>query len=531
MRSECIPPARLPHLSRLFSDFLTNFHSVGRYYGSAPFHFNEMRLAREYPEDRRRAVVSVLETQNKRWGASKAALENIERLRSGASAIVTGQQVGLFGGPLYAMLKALTAIKLAEKATLAGKPTVPVFWLATEDHDLAEVAHAGLVNEHGHLQKITAMPKAAEGTPVGEVEFSDEITAAVNTAAGTLGNGEALDLLRKCYASGVRFGDAFARLFAQLFGEFGLVLVDNADAELHAIALPVYSAAAKEAGELNKALQARSKQLEKDGYAAQVKVSATHTLLFRKVKGLRTLVTRSNGGYSIGGKKLTQDELEKDVAAHPLEFTPNALLRPVVQDFLLPTIAYVGGPAEVAYFAQSAVVYERILCKATPIVPRVSATIVSQKVARKLEKFGMQVAETFRSEDELRKAISVLALPDEMKERFSQAEATINATVASLKELLQKADPTLMAAADRSARKMQYQIGRLRQRAGASESRRREEITRQAQEISGWLYPHGVLQEREVAGIQFLALHGRELLNQVYEAINPECMEHQVLFL
>ena len=370
MRQERIPSAKLPHLSRLYSAYLNDFASVSKYYARSPFPVSTLRYAGDYPAERRKAVANILEKQNRGWGASAKTMENIGRLRNGAAAIVTGQQAGLFGGPLLSLLKALSAIKVAQKLTENGEETVPIFWVATEDHDLAEVASTNLIALAGNPQRITAHPQNFEGKSVGEVVFGAEIENALKEIKTAAGGDEILALLRDSYQPKARFGDAFARLFAKLFADFGLILIDNAHEELHRIAAPVYENAARGAAELNKSLQARTKELEKDGFAAQVKVSAAHTLLFCRKNGIRTLVTRAGDHYFIGDLKLSQRELEENVAKNPQDLTPNALLRPVIQDYLLPTTAYIGGPAEIAYFAQSAVVYEKLLGRVTPVLPR-----------------------------------------------------------------------------------------------------------------------------------------------------------------
>lgn len=534
MRAETLPLAQLPHVTRLYSHYLTNFSKVLPYYGCPPLSRDWMAgaaaLPSAYPDDRRHRVTSVLEAQNKSWNAGAQTLANIARLRAGASAVVTGQQVGLFGGPLYAILKAITAIKLAEEATVAGTDAVPIFWLATEDHDLAEVAFAHIPGPT-HLQKVTILPNAAEDAPISAIHLDDEITIAAKTAAELLGDSEVANWLRDFYRPGATLGDAFARLFARLFADHGLILLDPANSELHQIARPMYAAAAEHAADLTQALLERDQRLESAGYHAQVKVTNSSTLLFVLEGGARRPIQRANGSFTIGKKKLTATELRARIAAAPEDFSPNALFRPVVQDYLLPTIAYVGGPAEVAYFAQSAVVYEKLLGRITPILPRISATLVEPRINRKLEQHKLIVPMAFHGEEVLARTIATHGLPSELTAKFASARETLDSTLASIDAALEKLDPTLKAAAGRSTSKMRYQLSRLEQRAALTLQRRQQDIARHAHEISTALYPHKNLQEREVAGIYFVARYGPQLIADIKAQAQAATADHQVFCL
>src|SRR6266403_661431 len=262
VKAECLPFAQIPHATRLFSDFLSYSSNVQQFYPRSP-NLNEWLKqetpAERYDAPRRQRVSDVLERQNKAWDASSKALANIARLRTGASVVVTGQQVGLFGGPLFSILKALTAIKLAEEATAAGVDSVPIFWLATTDHDLAEVNHALFPGPEASLQKLEVSSRGPEYAPVGTVTFGPEIEAVTQSVVELLGTTQATDFLRESYRPGETLGTAFARLFSRLFDEFGVILIDPSDPEVHTAAEPVYRAAIERAAELDEALLARGK--------------------------------------------------------------------------------------------------------------------------------------------------------------------------------------------------------------------------------------------------------------------------------
>src|SRR6202161_3655250 len=299
VKAQGLPFSQIPHTTRLFADFLAYPPSVQPFYPHSP-HFSEWSKgeasALRYDASRRERVSTILERQNKSWDASPQTLANLSRLRAGAAAIVTGQQVGLFGGPMFAIYKPLTAVKLAEEATAAGIDTVPVFWLATYDHDLAEVNHVSIPGPDGGLQVLTTPSHDVPGSPVGAVRLGDEILPLIEQAAKLLGDSEATQFLRDSYRPGEFLGTAFARLYAKVFAERGVIVLDASDPELDRVAEPVFRAAIERAGELASALLERGGALEAAGYHQQVKVTPSSVLLFTLRQGARTPIHRRGDG-------------------------------------------------------------------------------------------------------------------------------------------------------------------------------------------------------------------------------------------
>jgi bacillithiol biosynthesis cysteine-adding enzyme BshC len=537
VKSECLPFSQIPHTTRIFRDFLSDYPKVQQFYPRSAYFdewFKDEVSTLRYDPERRQRVSAILERQNRSWAASEKTVENIARLRAGASAVVTGQQVGLFGGPLFSIFKALSAVKLADHATRSGIDCVPVFWLATEDHDLAEVNQVAIPGPDFSLRNLTAAVVGVRDAPVGTLRLGAEIQAVVEVASGLLGPSEISDFLREAYRPDETLGSGFARLFARLFADWGVILLDAADPELHSIAEPIYRAAVERAPELDEALLARGTALEAAGYHQQVKVTPSSTLLFTLRNGARVPVHhRVNGNGStdfvIEEERLSQTELLSRVASSPQSFSGNALLRPVIQDYLLPTLTYIGGSAEVAYFAQAAVVYEALLGRVTPIVPRFSATILDAKPTMLLERYGLRLPDLFPGPEALRELMASRTLPKELQLAFDQAESSLEKSMAAITEGLAKLDSTLVDSATNAASKMQYQFSQLRSKAARAELRQTEVLTRKADFLSNLLYPNKALQEREIAGTYFLARHGMEFLHDVYETIRPDCLDHQII--
>jgi bacillithiol biosynthesis cysteine-adding enzyme BshC len=530
---DCISFNAIPHTTRIFSDFLSYSPAIRKFFPTQPDAEHIAAFAKSVPRDgqRQALVADALEKQNRSWGASEATLRNIQRLREGAFAVVTGQQVGLFGGPLLALFKVASVIALAKQVEALGVECVPVFWLASEDHDLAEVNQSLLLTHDFQLVPFKLATRGIEGAPVSTIRLAEGTSEAVAHAAELLGESLAADYLRESYAEGETFSNAYAKLYTRIFGEHGLILLDPADPELHRIAAPLFADAIQRTAEIDDALLARNRELQAEKYHEQVKVTAESTPLFALVEGARVPIHRANGQFRIGREVVSGDELQRRVETAPETFSANVLLRPVLQDYWLPTLAYIGGPAEVAYFAQAAVVYQKLLGRVTPILARMSATLVEPRIERLLTKYQVDLPELFHGECQLRDCMAARALPPELKQDFEQARRAVEVAMQRASGSLQKLDPTLVEAATRASSKMRYQIDRLEKRAAQAELRRTEIITRHAAQIENAVYPNKTLQEREIAGLYFYAKYGPELISRLVELAQTRCPEHKVLVL
>ncbi len=536
MSGQCVPFRQIPHSTRLFLDYLSYTPSAQKFYPRSPIFSQWLRDEAglvHYDAERRAKVSEILARQNRVWGASERTLTNIERLKHGALAAVTGQQVGLFGGPLFSIFKALSAVKLAAEATSAGVDCVPVFWLATEDHDLAEVNHVSLATAQGAPERLVIESHGVADAPVGTISFGPEIAPVVGQAGALLGDSEVTTWQRDSYRQGETLGSGFARLFARLFAEWGVILLDPADKEFHSLAKPLFRAAIERAPELDEALLARGKALEAAGYHQQVKVTAATTLLFEVKNGARTAMRRKGNGtgaeFVAGHERLSARQLVERIDAAPENFNPNVLFRPVVQDYLLPTLVYTGGAAEVAYFAQVGVVYEKLLGRVTPVLPRFSATLLEPKPERILNRYQLSLPDVFQGPEKVRELIAVQSLPADLQSRFEEAYASVEKSMTNLRESIGKLDSTLIGAADGTRMGMWYKINRLHRRAVRAELLRNDVITRHADALSNALFPNKILQEREIAGVSFVARYGPGLLAALYEKIHTDCHDHQLI--
>ncbi len=533
MIPDCISFNHIPHTTRIFSDFLSYSPEVRKFFSTQPDVEHVAAFAKSVPRNRERQarVADALDKQNRAWGASEQTLRNIQRLRNGAFAVVTGQQVGLFGGPLMSLFKAASVLALAKQLEQQGIDCVPVFWMASEDHDLDEVNQALLLTHEFQLLPFEAGTAGTAGSPVAHIRFAEGTNEMTAEAAKLLGESLAADYLLESYTEGETFSNAFAKLCTRMFRQHGLIFLDPADPQLHRIAAPLFMDALQRSAELDQAVLQRNRGLREAGYHEQVKVTGESTPLFTLVDGARVPVHRTNGAFTIARKSVSAEELHKQIEDTPENFSANVLLRPVLQDYWLPTLAYIGGPAEIAYFAQAAVLYEKLLGRVTPILPRMSATLIEPRIERLLNKYEVELPELFHGECQLRDCLAARSLPAELKQQITDARQSVEAAMSRISESLKQLDPTLVEAAGRAASKMRYQVDRLEKRAAQAELRRTEILSRHAAQIENALYPNKSLQEREIAGICFYASHGPELIDGLIELAQARCPEHKVLRL
>jgi bacillithiol biosynthesis cysteine-adding enzyme BshC len=539
LTADCFPITVAPGLTRLFLDYCAGDAAARPFYASVPTGNGwqaRPQLPAHWPE-----LVGLLAEQNP--GPAAAAAN--EALRKGAGAVVTGQQVGLFGGPLFTPFKAATAVARARQATAAGHPHAAIFWLASEDHDFAEIGHVSFPAKRELRKLVYARSKETgqgeAARPVGSIVLDERIGPLIDQAWELLGPSDAMDALAEAYRPGRTFGQAFAAFYGKVFGAQGLLILDAGGRAFHRMGAPVLRAAIERADELHAALLQRNGELEAAGYHAQVAVGAQSSLLFLvdESSGARLALKRiapsaaePGGLWQAGRQSYSTADLVGILEAEPERISPSALLRPVFQDYLLSTSLTIGGPAEVAYFAQSAVLFERILGRMTPVQPRFSATLVEPAIGELLRKHELTLERVFEaSEASLAQLLAARAIPIEGKRKLAAAGTALDAELKTVEGWMGSLDAGLGKAAETAASKMRYQMNRLRRLAANFELQREATLGRHAQAISMALYPGGVLQERLHGAAYYFARYGFELAEELsMQAVNS-CPGHTAVWL
>ncbi len=526
-----LPQAELPGIRPLYADLLDNFPKVGGFYPHPPSLDAARSAASEVRVDagHRRRLVAELSRQNE--GGSVATFDNLDRLADAGTVVVaTGQQVGLLGGPVFTLYKAMTAVRCAEEMTRQGVPAVPVFWMATEDHDLTEVNHAWIFSSSGGPHRIEAATQGPAQAAVGEVEVADaRVDELESLCEGLPCAAEAVKLARSAYDASPGFGEGFRLLYQRLLAETGIVFLSPMRQGIRELAAPLMRRAIERAPDLTDLLLRRGAGLRAAGYHQQVRFQASTSLVMLFENAARMALKRKNGSYWVESRAYTPQELLFRLDRSPLDVSPSALLRPVMQDFLLPTTALVVGPSEAAYLAQSSVLYENLLGRMPAVLPRASFTMLDRGCAKLLRKYGMTSADCMLPRRELEARVASAVVPAALRERLESHGASIRESLLGIESTLGGFDPTLQASFKVSRRKIEYQLAKIRSKVSRESLGRADTAQRHAARLAGFLYPNGHLQERVYSVLPFVAKFGLSFVDRVRAATEPGAADHKVI--
>jgi bacillithiol biosynthesis cysteine-adding enzyme BshC len=539
-----IPYRSLPNQLELFLRYVDLSPTVLPFYSRPPVLTNvgeDLRkpaLSVSYP---RAEMASILRRQNEEYGGGPATLDSISRLEHpDCVAVVTGQQVGLFGGPLYTIYKALTAVNLSHALEKQNIRSVPVFWMETEDHDLAEVT-LRTVLDRKHTARRIDYRKALYGhvpewaRSVGSIPLPETITEVVGDFTshfdGFGWKDEIESLLKSTYRPGSTFAKAFASLIHRILPDSGLILFDPQDPQAKPLAAGVFLWALENSREIRARMQDRNREIESAGFRPQVRTANNATVLFFIEKGERCGLEDRKGRFCLKnrGRYFSLDQLRESLETSPARFSPNVLLRPIVQDTLLPTCAYVAGPAEVAYFAQIQALYALRNHPMPVIWPRESFTLLDAEIFKTMKDLGIEIEECFSRAAALRgKALrnSGISRSDSSLEAF---RLNLEETFTELSKDAGVLDPSLPQAMDTAKRKILRNLHRIRARMQRLEENSNTEIVQAADLLLHHCLPNGNLQERELSILHFLAQNGPNLLDAVRSSLRLSSFSHRVI--
>ncbi|MFO8100219.1 MAG: bacillithiol biosynthesis cysteine-adding enzyme BshC [Salinibacter sp.] len=536
-----VAPEALGAFPDLFTDYCTDFGAVSDFYPGdwrdASTRVDAARAAAQRPVDRS-GLTDVLARQNERWGAGPRAKQNIEALRDPESiAIVTGQQVGLFTGPLYTIYKTITTLQLAEEwAEQTGRPTVPVFWVEGEDHDFEEIATARVLHRNEEVPLAYAPGVADNPGAVGRLQLTDDIVPVLDRLHEVLPPSDfkptVMERVRAAYQPGTCVEDAFARLLRSLFEAEGLVFINPDDAHLKALSRPLFRAEINDPETPSARIAATSEALRSRGYHAQVHARPTN--LFWLADDGRYAIDRTDDGrFALRdtGRTFSRSELLTRLDDTPERFSPNVVLRPLMQDFLLPTAAYVAGPGEVSYFAQYGDVYDWAGLDQPLIHPRASVTLVEGKVDKVLDKYGLSVADFRADMDALFQDVVVDAMAAGGDDAFQDATTQMHRALNALKPEVEAVDRSLASSVEATRAAIVDEMNDLKQRTVRAEKRQHDEVRAQLQKAHVNLRPGGILQERRINVLYYLNKYSPGLLADLQAALSTDTAAHQIVSL
>jgi len=540
IEDERISVAELPSLSPLVRDYYFDFDEVREFFNGD---FRDITVyerqmeqlrSREYARGR---LAEILKEQNQSYGCGPRTLQNIEALaKDNACAVVTGQQVGLFSGALYTIYKALTAIKLAETLSQrASAPVVPVFWLATDDHDFAEINHVDLLDQSGELQRISYDDHPSEErVPVGGLKFSAEIEACIDSLNGMTPSSEfkteVLSQLKEAYQPGRTFAEAFSIWVTHLFSTHGLVLLDPSHPGLIAMAQRPLEREISEGSPLSRCAIRTSERLTEKNYKPQVQQQEGKLNLFLAERERQPIHVEGDGFIVKGpNRRFTRDELVELARDTPHALSPNVLMRPLVQDTILPTVAYVGGPGEIAYFAQLRTAYQEFEIPMPVVYPRKGFTLVERHIESSLEALSLSIQDVWGGLTAKRNALAAEEIPEPLKQALSIATDNLDRDLGTVCREATAMDGSLGQTAEGVHRKITHQLNLLEGKIIQAAKRKQKIVGRKLTKLENTLCPNRHLQERIFNVTPFLMKYGYSWLDDLYEAVDLTHFDHQIL--
>ena len=534
--------SRLPWARPLGIDYVNAFSKLSDFFAGDPAQPEAWRAAiaraQQHPRDRA-TLTAAITAQQKARNAPAAALASSARLADPkAIAIVTGQQAGLFGGPVYTLLKALTTITLAKKIEQDHKtPAVPVFWIDAEDHDWEEVRGCSLLDPDLNVRTVkVGTPEGAGERPVARVALDSSIRTALDELKTALPptefTNEVLEQLGKAYTDGAKMTHAFGAWIDSLLGPLGLVVFDSADPATKPLVAPLFAKELESPGRTAALAADAGAKLTKRGYHAQVTPSQDAIALFY-LNGGRDPIKHVPGfdAFSIGERIVPTADLIAEAQNHPEHFSPNVLLRPLVQDTLFPTIAYVGGPSELAYLGQLRGIYDHFGVPMPLIYPRASATIVDAGAARFLAKYEVPLEELQPQDEAALNRLLESLLPQSVEEAMEQAQKAVEERMAAVIQAVPVIDPTLEGAAKSMLGKMTHELTTLHNKIIQAAKRRDETLRRQFVRTRAQAFPDGTPQERAIGFITPLNRYGPALVDLLVQELPIDMGKHWVITL
>ncbi len=535
----------IPKNQNLFLDYLYEFEKVREFY---KYNFrdkdNFTALFKNISEsrcDKKFNLPAIIKNQYaSQTNATSKTLRNIELLdKVKTIAVITGQQLGIFGGPLYTIYKIITALRLANQLNERYDEFkfVPVFWLEGDDHDFNEVRSINLFDNENQVINLGYKEEINDDDAkqsIGKINFDDSLNEFLNKFENSLRDtdfkNELIVKLKECYQVGKSFKQSFKELLYWLFDEYGLVIFDPQDPQIKSLLRPIFKKEVNDFALHTQKLIQVSARLE-EMYHAQVKVKPVN--LFYHTDDGRYSVEPVDEVFKLRRKRkqFTKDEILLEIENSPERFSPNVLLRPICQDFLFPTGFYIGGPSEIAYFAQVTPLYDFYNIVTPIIFPRSSATILEKNVSTGLDKYDLSMNDIFLGLDELKEKVIAGLSQNNIENTFVEASKEIELTFDKIKENLFAIDKTLVDSSGKYKDRILSSITELKTKAIKAQETKHETTIRQLTRLSNLLYPLGNLQEREINFTYFYNKYGKNFIRKVYDDISISEFEHQVITL
>lgn len=535
MKNTIVKYSELSGYSKLFLDFNYNYEKLSEVFGASdPSLFVEPIRQFSYP---RKKLTDILMRQNKNWNASEKVIENINKLNDDKSVVVTaGQQACLFGGPYLILLKMLTVLKRADLLeSQLGIPVIPLFWIASDDHDFAEISKADIFDIGGDVAQLSInVDSNRKYPPVGSISFDDSIADAVNTLKDNLPENDfkkiAIDSIMKYYKTGENVVDAFARYWLEQLGHFGIVMVNPYDEGFKELCAPFMTSVINHHSDMKRVLHDSNEWLVSNDYHLQVQKPESSAHMFAHLPE-RTAIRFRDNKFVAGDRDYSSESLAEDIDTNSLNYSPDVFTRPLMQSYLFPVLEVIGGPSEIAYFAQSMKLFELFTLPRPKISARLSATFIENKYEKTMESQKISFNDVVRRFDEILKALHNEHYPESIKSKIALLRKSNNDFLRGLQEEFKQNDFDASSIINKYTRKFDYLANELDKKLenafigqSGSDKERLERMRRA-------LMPYRDSSERSISLVYFMSRYGKNVIDFVDEKLNFDSAGHQIIYL
>lgn len=534
--SNIIAPSKTLGYTNIFLDFLAGSRPASGFFPALDPREVASRLdGLDYD---RSAMADILCAQNQLYGAGDKTFENIEKFRKDdAVCVFAGQQAGLFGGPLLVMYKALALVKAsAAYERQLGRPVVPIFWIAGDDHDFDEVNHTFVINRSSEVTRISYDTPPVLQVPVSKIVFDDEkaLEIAKDSLKSSLGEtdftGELYDLIDKCYTVGETFVSAFGKLMASLTAEMGLVFFSPGDERAKQRAAELFKSIVEKENELGALFGSTNEQLRGYGYHLQVQKDEAATHLFYELEG-RKPVHRSGNDFVVGELKMTREQLLAEIDAHPEKFSPDVITRPVLQSYLFPVVSQKGGAAEIAYLAQINGVFELFGLTTPYYRARPSITVIEKRFEKLMKEHEIGFEELASDVEQVINKVLARSFPEDIESKFNDFRGHLTEHFQQFVDEALQFDPALRKVAEQTVGKIDYNVKAFEAKVFSSHKKKSQETREKIYRLNDNLRPDRNFQERAINISYFLSKYGMGFVDFIYDRMESEEMAHQLVYL
>jgi len=537
VKCKSYPFEKLP-FSDLFCKYAQQSDKLHPFYQSHPFDQNQVKKRADQHtfNGDREASVKALKQFNKQFEASEQTLRNISRLKDPrALTVVTGQQLTLYGGPLFTIYKTITAIIYSRRwEEMLKRPVIPVFWLADEDHDFPEAGMLGLLNNDKWHQ--LSIKNGQNGKPVGREilgeEFREFETQLLSLLPESDFTPDLINNLKKYYREGVTFREAFGNWFLHLFARHGLILAGSDDPQIKKLTFEPMLIAAQKREDLLKRLEEQSAKLQKSGFNRQAMVQESNIFYIDPKYGRQKLEIIKQGWSAGNGSVWDKEALAEEIRDNPQNFSPNVFLRPIMQDRLLPTLAYVSGPGELGYYGQMKSVYNLMEQEMPMLLPRFSVTLKEPAIDRIMKELPIEMHEYHGRIEDLESLFIERTAKHDVEGIFDSWQDSVNQITDEKKKNIEKIDPTLVASADKAGQVFNNELDKLKTKAYRSIKKTEGIQLIRIRRVKENLFPGGGLQERKLALIYYMNKYGPDIWDRLLDTLTDRIPDsHKVILL